>query len=165
MKKCPRGMFAEIKYDGERIQIHKKGDEYAFFSRNLKKILEWKVAAVRDYITEVLRDPRPHLAHPEEQIVFNQKSSSLLPLQSTEAETIILDGEILLMDTKTSKPLPFGSLGTPSSFDNKRVILGNDVCDDDDNNNDQPSTRKTISRTPRCACSCSTFSTSTARSS
>ncbi|ELR11572.1 ATPdependent DNA ligase domain containing protein, partial [Acanthamoeba castellanii str. Neff] len=80
-QKCPRGMFAEIKYDGERIQIHKKGDEYAFFSRNLKKILEWKVAAVRDYITE-----------------------------STEAESIILDGEILLMDTKTSKPLPFGSL-------------------------------------------------------
>ncbi len=107
-------MFAEIKYDGERIQIHKKGDEYAFFSRNLKKILEWKVAAVRDYITEVLRDPRPH--HPEEQIVSNQKSSSLLPPQSTEAETIILDGEILLMDTKTSKPLPFGSLGTPATY-------------------------------------------------
>lgn len=53
MKKCPRGMFAEIKYDGERIQIHKKGDEYAFFSRNLKKILEWKVAEVKNYITQV----------------------------------------------------------------------------------------------------------------
>jgi hypothetical protein len=57
MKKCPRGMFAEIKYDGERIQIHKKGEEYSFYSRNLKKMLEWKVAAVKDYITEVFPHP------------------------------------------------------------------------------------------------------------
>lgn len=53
MKKCPKGMFSEIKYDGERIQIHKKGNDYAFFSRNLKPILEWKVAEVKDYIPQV----------------------------------------------------------------------------------------------------------------
>lgn len=28
MKRCPNGMFAEIKYDGERIQIHKNGSSF-----------------------------------------------------------------------------------------------------------------------------------------
>lgn len=36
-------MYAEIKYDGERIQIHKNEKDFKFFSRNLKPILEWKV--------------------------------------------------------------------------------------------------------------------------
>lgn len=43
LKRCPNGMYTEIKYDGERIQIHKKGKEFKFFSRNLKGVLEWKV--------------------------------------------------------------------------------------------------------------------------
>lgn len=36
MAKCPGGLYAEIKYDGERTQVHKKGLELQFFSRNLK---------------------------------------------------------------------------------------------------------------------------------
>ena len=35
-KKCPNGIFAEIKYDGERIQVHKSGEQWAFFARSLK---------------------------------------------------------------------------------------------------------------------------------
>lgn len=26
--KCPDGMYSEIKYDGERIQLHKRGNEF-----------------------------------------------------------------------------------------------------------------------------------------
>lgn len=26
-QKCPNGMFSEIKYDGERVQLHKEGKE------------------------------------------------------------------------------------------------------------------------------------------
>lgn len=26
--KCPDGMYSEIKYDGERIQLHKSGDQF-----------------------------------------------------------------------------------------------------------------------------------------
>ena len=78
--KCPKGA-AEIKYDGERIQIHKQGDSFKYFSRNLKVIADWKVEALQKDI----------------------------PL-ATEAESIILDGEILLIDTKTHNPLPFTSL-------------------------------------------------------
>eukprot|EP01117_Protostelium_nocturnum_P010644 TRINITY_DN3832_c0_g3_i2.p1 TRINITY_DN3832_c0_g3~~TRINITY_DN3832_c0_g3_i2.p1 ORF type:complete len:848 (+),score=249.92 TRINITY_DN3832_c0_g3_i2:325-2544(+) len=82
MKLCPNGMFAEIKYDGERIQIHKEGDEFKCFSRNLKEMKESKVGEVVKYITK-----------------------------SITADTAILDGEILLMDSETKKPLPFGTLG------------------------------------------------------
>lgn len=43
MKKCCNGMFAEIKYDGERVQVHKKGIEFQYFSRSLKPVMAHKV--------------------------------------------------------------------------------------------------------------------------
>ena len=43
MKKCPGGMFAEIKYDGERVQVHKNGDNFQYFSRSLKPVQAHKV--------------------------------------------------------------------------------------------------------------------------
>ncbi len=64
------------------MQIHKEGDEFNFFSRNLKKVLPWKVQPVKEYV-----------------------------IKATTANSIVLDGEILLMDSKTRKPLPFGTLG------------------------------------------------------
>lgn len=74
ISRCPNGMYSEIKYDGERIQIHKKGDQFKCFSRNLKPMQEWKVEQVSDFIPK-----------------------------ATSADSIILDGEILLMDTNTNK--------------------------------------------------------------
>lgn len=38
-------MFSEIKYDGERVQVHKKGDHFSYFSRSLKPVLPHKVIA------------------------------------------------------------------------------------------------------------------------
>ena len=43
LKKCPNGMYAEIKYDGERVQVHKQGDNFSYFSRSLKHVLAHKV--------------------------------------------------------------------------------------------------------------------------
>jgi len=37
-------MYAEIKYDGERVQVHKKGSDFHFFSRSLKPVLDHKVS-------------------------------------------------------------------------------------------------------------------------
>eukprot|EP00026_Physarum_polycephalum_P000759 Phypoly_transcript_00760.p1 GENE.Phypoly_transcript_00760~~Phypoly_transcript_00760.p1 ORF type:complete len:1368 (+),score=261.80 Phypoly_transcript_00760:145-4104(+) len=82
ISRCSNGMYSEIKYDGERIQIHKKGSEFKCFSRNLKPLPDWKVEQVKEFIPK-----------------------------ATKADEIILDGEILLMDTKNHKPLPFGTLG------------------------------------------------------
>lgn len=28
IEKCPAGIYSEIKYDGERVQLHKKGNEF-----------------------------------------------------------------------------------------------------------------------------------------
>ncbi|XP_047111311.1 DNA ligase 3 isoform X3 [Schistocerca piceifrons] len=83
MKKCPNGMFSEIKYDGERVQVHKRGDDFKYFSRSLKPVMPHKVSHFKDYIPEAF----PH------------------------GKDVILDSEILMIDTQTGKPLPFGTLG------------------------------------------------------
>jgi DNA ligase-3 len=49
MKKCPNGMYSEIKYDGERVQVHKKGSEFKYFSRSLKPVLPHKVSGECKY--------------------------------------------------------------------------------------------------------------------
>lgn len=96
IKRCPNGCYTEIKYDGERIQIHKQGTEFKCFSRNLKAILPWKVEAVMEYIPK-----------------------------ATKAKNIVLDGEILLMNTKTHQPLPFGTLAIhkKNSFQDATVCV------------------------------------------
>ncbi|KAL7641288.1 UNVERIFIED_CONTAM: hypothetical protein RMT77_008426 [Armadillidium vulgare] len=83
MEKCPNGIYAEIKYDGERVQVHKKGTEFKYFSRSLKPVMPHKVSHFKDYIPSAF----PH------------------------GSDLILDSEILLIDTNTSLPLPFGTLG------------------------------------------------------
>lgn len=83
MKKCPDGMLSEVKYDGERVQVHKKGNEFRYFSRSLKPVMEHKVKLLKDFI----------------------------PQAFPNANDLILDAEILMIDTKTGKPLPFGTLG------------------------------------------------------
>ncbi|XP_021931838.1 DNA ligase 3, partial [Zootermopsis nevadensis] len=97
MKKCPNGMYSEIKYDGERVQVHKKGDEFKYFSRSLKPVLPHKVNTFKDYIPQAF----PH------------------------GKDLILDSEILLIDVKTGKPLPFGSLGIhkKNAFKDANVCL------------------------------------------
>ncbi|GLH15713.1 DNA ligase [Gryllus bimaculatus] len=83
LKKCPNGMFSEIKYDGERVQVHKSGSEFKYFSRSLKPVMPHKVKEFKDYIPEAFPG----------------------------GEDLILDSEILMIDTKTGQPLPFGTLG------------------------------------------------------
>ncbi|XP_063060071.1 DNA ligase 3 [Engraulis encrasicolus] len=83
MKKCPNGMYSEIKYDGERVQVHKNGDNFTYFSRSLKPVLPHKVAHFKEFI----------------------------PQAFAGGHSMILDAEVLLIDTNTSKPLPFGTLG------------------------------------------------------
>ncbi|KAG7205218.1 hypothetical protein KM043_018303 [Ampulex compressa] len=83
MKKCPNGMLSEVKYDGERVQVHKKGTEFRYYSRSLKPVMPHKVNLFKDYI----------------------------PKAFPGGDDLILDSEVLMIDTKTGKPLPFGSLG------------------------------------------------------
>uniref|UniRef100_A0A4X2LDR8 DNA ligase n=1 Tax=Vombatus ursinus TaxID=29139 RepID=A0A4X2LDR8_VOMUR len=97
MKKCPNGMFSEIKYDGERVQVHKAGSQFSYFSRSLKPVLPHKVAHFKDYI----------------------------PQAFPGGQSMILDAEVLLIDTKTSRPLPFGTLGVhkKAAFQDANVCL------------------------------------------
>ncbi|XP_043096660.1 DNA ligase 3 [Puntigrus tetrazona] len=97
MKKCPNGMYSEIKYDGERVQVHKNGNHFSYFSRSLKPVLPHKVAHFKDFI----------------------------PQAFPGGQSMILDAEVLLIDTKTSKPLPFGTLGVhkKAAFQDAQVGL------------------------------------------
>lgn len=82
-EKCPNGMYSEIKYDGERVQLHKDGKSFKYFSRSLKPVLPHKVAHFKDHIPKAFPD----------------------------ADSLILDAEVLMVDNNTGDPLPFGSLG------------------------------------------------------
>lgn len=82
-KKCPNGIYSEIKYDGERVQLHKSEKQFKFFSRSLKPVLGHKVDLFKQYIPKAFQ----------------------------HGKEIILDCEVLMYDHKTNKPLPFGTLG------------------------------------------------------
>lgn len=82
LSKCPNGAFSETKYDGERIQIHKSGQKFTFYARSLKPMKEDKYEGLDVFLAKAV-----------------------------QADSIILDGEILLVDIATSQPLPFGTLG------------------------------------------------------
>lgn len=85
-KKGSTSYVAEIKYDGERVQVHYDANTgYKFFSRNLKPVKENKVESLDIYF---------------------DKSFSKGDVQS-----FIMDGEVLVIDSETKKMLPFGSLG------------------------------------------------------
>lgn len=88
-KKCTNGILAEVKYDGERLQVHKNGDTFAYFSRNLKQVPDHKTEQLKQYIPQAM----------------------------PAANQLILDGEILLYDTVKKCPLPFGSLGVHKKND------------------------------------------------
>jgi len=90
-QKCPNGIYSEIKYDGERVQLHKQGQIFRYFSRSLKPVMEHKVKHFKDFIPQAFPD----------------------------AVDLILDAEVLLVDTKTGVPLPFGTLGIHKGSDFK----------------------------------------------
>jgi DNA ligase-3 len=65
------------------VQLHKNGSEYRFYSRSLKPVQPHKVKDLEEYV----------------------------PLAFPNADSVILDAEILLVDYSTKTPLPFGTLG------------------------------------------------------
>ena len=92
-------MFAEIKYDGERIQIHKKGDQFQYFSRSLKSVQAHKVRVYTlTFWSHIVSLQVAHI-------------KDYLPQACPHGDSMILDSEVLLVDLKTGDPLPFGTLG------------------------------------------------------
>jgi ATP-dependent DNA ligase len=83
--KCPNGCYTETKYDGERIQIHKQGATFSFFSRANQPMKPDTYGDLEKEIAKAIR---------------------------VRVTDVVLDGEIVLVDTRTSKPLPvFDTLG------------------------------------------------------
>lgn len=94
LKKCPRGFYSEIKYDGERVQIHKQGDDFKFFSRNLKPVQDHKIAKIKTF----------------------------LPQAFPTGNDLILDSEIIMVDDTNGSILPFGTLGKHKKEENQNAV-------------------------------------------
>lgn len=84
-KKSGITWVAEIKYDGERVQVHYTNSEFKFYSRNLKPVKENKVDKLDHFFIQ--------------------------SIDTTHIHSFIMDGEVLAIDSVTKKMLPFGSLG------------------------------------------------------
>lgn len=97
-KKFPNGAFSEFKYDGERVQVHKVGETFRFFSRSLKTVPAKKLGDLEKYL------------------------NIALPKSNT---SYILDCEMLMIDTVTGKFLPFEVLGVNKrkSYKHSEVCL------------------------------------------
>ncbi|KAH8409758.1 hypothetical protein KR222_004896 [Zaprionus bogoriensis] len=95
-RKHPGGLYSEVKYDGERVQLHKQGAEFRFFSRNLKPVMDHKIRQLKEYI----------------------------PRAFPGTDDMILDSEIILVDTETGALLPFGTLGAHK----KQIYANASVC-------------------------------------
>jgi len=70
----------EVKYDGARVQIHKDGEKIALFTRRLENVTKQFPDLVK------------------------------LAKESVKVKRCILDGEMIGIDKKTGKPLPFQQL-------------------------------------------------------
>jgi DNA ligase-1 len=77
IERLSKPFIAEYKLDGERLQIHKQGDEITLFSRRLLEISEQYPD-----VCEIIRS-------------------------NIKAENVILEGEVVAMDTFYEKMLPF----------------------------------------------------------
>jgi DNA ligase-3 len=76
-------LWAEIKLDGERLQLHWTKDKQCFFSRSSKPKALDKIEGILDHLATAFQG----------------------------IESVVLDGEILLIDSRTSEFLPFVTMG------------------------------------------------------
>ncbi|AFB76951.1 DNA ligase [Cotia virus SPAn232] len=83
IKNIDNGIFLELKYDGERVQIHKQNKKYKYFTRNSKDVTQHKIDGFDKLFDDAFKD----------------------------ADNFIMDSEIICIDTSNGNFLPFGSLG------------------------------------------------------
>jgi DNA ligase-3 len=89
----PTVYLLEIKYDGERVQVHKQGGNYSFYSRNLKPTCKDKYSCIME---------------------------SLMAALPKDAD-MILDGELVAVDKTTGEPTKFGTLGRRKRLENSNI--------------------------------------------
>ncbi len=82
-----------MKYDGERVQIHKQGDTFTFFSRSLKLVAAPKIDRLL-----------PQLKH------------------CLKGHDGVFDGELVLADRITRQLLPFGTLGKKKQLEHPNGV-------------------------------------------
>ena len=112
-QKCPNGIFSEIKYDGERVQVHKRGSEFKYYSRSLKPVMAHKVKHFKEFIPKAFPSAADLIIDAEVLLVDNKTGKKKTYLR-TEYFRIVLKQSFFL-----GNPLPFGSLGIHKGSDFK----------------------------------------------
>lgn len=82
--------WIEEKLDGERIQVHKDGENYRYWSRNSTEFTHLYGATPRE----------------------GSLTPFIHPLINSKAQSLILDGEMVEYDPATQQILPFGKVKT-----------------------------------------------------
>lgn len=91
--------IAEVKYDGNRVQVHYDAGRFTFYSRSLKPMKDDQVADIEKHLPAALASGS------------SATSSSSGSSGTGHIPSFILDGEVLLV-TANGGMLPFSSLGT-----------------------------------------------------
>jgi DNA ligase-3 len=89
------------------VQVHKEGQEFQYYSRNLKPVQPHKACNKRH---PVLRPAVNGLVKNASVGLQVEHIKKYLPKVLPKGDRLILDGEVLLWDPKAQMPLPFGSL-------------------------------------------------------
>lgn len=82
-EKLPGGVAADLKYDGERVQVHRQMGQILYFSRSMKPVLDHKV----------------------------EPFDCLIPMAFPGNADLILDAEVVMIEDNSGEILPFGTLG------------------------------------------------------
>lgn len=85
INKFPNGLLAEIKYDGERIQIHKKGTYLQFFSRNLHPTNPQKVEPLQNAVLAAFQNVNDIIVD-SELVLIDIRSGEIIPMCTCECK-------------------------------------------------------------------------------
>ncbi|XP_050516904.1 putative uncharacterized protein DDB_G0282133 isoform X2 [Diabrotica virgifera virgifera] len=74
-QKFPNGVYAEIMYSGDRVQIHKSGNRFTYFSNDLKEIQLEKIADFEKYMYQAFPFTKDFIIDGE--LVLTEKNSKI----------------------------------------------------------------------------------------
>jgi len=117
--------WIEEKLDGERIQLHKRGREFRFFSRKAKDYTYLYGSSFDDTQSSLTRHLKDAFAKGCEEY-YSPRLPYLAYFVFLSCFRVILDGEMIAWDPVSEAVIPFGNLKTAAKEEKgNRFSAGN----------------------------------------